>query len=236
MRELKTALKPILRNRPIDLWDDSRIQAGNRWKREIEQAIRRASIAILLVSQQFLASDFITENELLPLLKAAERDGPRVLWIAVSASSYSETSIAAFQAVNNPARPLDSLRRGVLNGELVRIAGIIGAAIDGPDRNHEPQRLKATTASQNPQVEQISADPQVELQRFISNYGGELSRQSVEAVATDVQLKSIALTLATEVARSKGGTILGIGCGNGVLLERIAALEITARWVSPGAK
>ena len=38
---IKSALKPVLRGREVDLWDDRRIEAGSEWKSEIEGAMRR---------------------------------------------------------------------------------------------------------------------------------------------------------------------------------------------------
>ena len=65
-------LKPLEKDGRIDLWVDTRLRAGDRWKKEIEKALNRANVAVLLVSADFLASDFITDNELPPLLKNAE--------------------------------------------------------------------------------------------------------------------------------------------------------------------
>ena len=38
----------------LDLWDDRRIGAGGNWYQKIEEAIARASVAVLLVSADFL--------------------------------------------------------------------------------------------------------------------------------------------------------------------------------------
>lgn len=40
--ELLTFLAPWIRNKRVDLWDDSRIHAGDNWKAEIQQAVREA--------------------------------------------------------------------------------------------------------------------------------------------------------------------------------------------------
>src|SRR5215471_8582008 len=56
------------------LWADPYIQTGERWHREIGDGLARTRIAVLLVSANFLASDYIRTDELPPLLQAAEGD------------------------------------------------------------------------------------------------------------------------------------------------------------------
>jgi hypothetical protein len=104
LEELKTTLKTFVRNSQLELWDDSRIQAGAPWQTEIEQALKGSDAAILLVSRRYLASDFILDQELLPILRAAKHRGLHVLWIAVSATMYEDSDLNEFQALNDPER------------------------------------------------------------------------------------------------------------------------------------
>src|SRR6218665_3206938 len=75
LERLLVHLKPLERDGLIDTWVDTRLLAGDRWKKEIDAALKKARVAVLLVSADFLASDFIINNELPPLLKAAEEQG-----------------------------------------------------------------------------------------------------------------------------------------------------------------
>jgi hypothetical protein len=142
--QLLLSLKPLVRGKKISIWDDTKIRPGEAWRDEIKDAIASAKVAVLVVSPDFLASDFIAEHELPPLLEAAKRDGLQILWIAARFSMYEETEMVRFQAVNDPTRPLAGMSGANRERELVRICKEIKSAISddaaGPD--------SATTGSQ----------------------------------------------------------------------------------------
>jgi hypothetical protein len=119
---LTTILKPLERSGTVDYWNDGNIASGTKWRTEIATALKAARVAVLLVSPDFLASDFIHKQELPPLLEAAAANHVTILWVALKASLYKETEIENYQAANDPARPLDSLPPAEANSELVRVA------------------------------------------------------------------------------------------------------------------
>jgi internalin A len=107
LTKLEKYLKPLSQN--IDLWSDRRINPGDEWAKEIKTALDTAQIAILLVSQDFIASDFINTNELLPLLDAAQAQDVKILWIPIRYSSHEDMDFSDYQALHNPNQPLNSL-------------------------------------------------------------------------------------------------------------------------------
>lgn len=107
---LMVHLKPLTKSGIVDVWVDTKIKAGDKWEEEIESALTNASIAILLISADFMASDFIIENELSPLLSKAEVKGTRILPVILTPCRFSrEPTLNRFQAANSPSIPLSAI-------------------------------------------------------------------------------------------------------------------------------
>lgn len=131
LKRLQIHLKPLVRE-GMTIWDDTKIKPGSRWQDEIHQAIATAKVAVLLISADFLASDYISEKELPPLLEAAKEDGAVVLPIIVSPSRFPKTALAQFQAVNSPDKPLIKLSPGEQEEILVKVSEAIEDALTNP--------------------------------------------------------------------------------------------------------
>lgn len=107
---LQVHLKPLHKKGVIELWDDTRIKAGEKWKEQIENALSRARVAILIVSADFLASDFIIDNELPPLLKVAESKGVKIIPVIAKPCGFArDENLSVFQSINSPDNPITSM-------------------------------------------------------------------------------------------------------------------------------
>ena len=138
LEELQKMLKPLVRTSGISVWDDRVIRPGTKYRQEIAEGLASASVGILLVSPNFLASDFIAENELPPLLAAAANDQLTILCVHLSSSLYGETDLEPYQAANDPKRPLDMLSAPEQNRELVNICQEVKKAL-AVARNSPPK-------------------------------------------------------------------------------------------------
>ena len=130
LNRLKIHLRPFEKNGLIDLWEDTKIKAGEKWKEKIERALEKSAIAILLISADFLASDFIIDNELPPLLKAAEEKGKVILPVILKPCRFTkDIHLSKFQAVNDPKNPLSKLDDNGKEEVYVAIANYIDDSI-----------------------------------------------------------------------------------------------------------
>lgn len=129
LERLQVHLKDLERKGMIDLWSDTKIVPGANWREEIRRAIETASVGVLLVSADFLASQFIAEDELPPLLKAAETRGTVILSVILSPCGFDFSPLSQFQAANDPSKPLTKMNSHQKEELWNKVAKIIRDAI-----------------------------------------------------------------------------------------------------------
>ncbi|HEX6704920.1 MAG TPA: toll/interleukin-1 receptor domain-containing protein [Albitalea sp.] len=124
-KRLETHLAPGLRDGRWKLWTDRRIEPGEAWEEEIMDAIDRSSLAISLVSPEYLASPFVMDREL-PALMHRHRDRHNCTWVHIRASSWEKTLLKGIQAAYIPPDPpLDQLSRPLQDAAFVAIVNRI---------------------------------------------------------------------------------------------------------------
>src|SRR5260370_7256716 len=78
---------------------------GGSWRSEIEAALDAASVAVLLISQSFLVSQFIYAEELPRILRRQQERQLEVLPVFLSPSSVASTSIPFMGKDGTQQRP-----------------------------------------------------------------------------------------------------------------------------------
>lgn len=126
---LRVHLAPYIGEEKVEVWDDKMISPGSNWAKEIEKALARARVAVLLVSPTFLASPFITSVELPAIIRRATED-LTIMWIPILASGYEATPLRDIQAAYDPSRSLASLSKPKQEEALAAVAKRIAAAMD----------------------------------------------------------------------------------------------------------
>ncbi len=102
---LETHLKAYSMDKQIEYWSDTDIIPGDNWEKEIKKAVDQAAVAILLLSADFMSSDYIRDKELPLLMEANKKDGVLVISVYLNYCSVSD-EIKQFQYVNPEDRPL----------------------------------------------------------------------------------------------------------------------------------
>lgn len=151
LERLQVFLKPLEREGFVERWDDTRIDPGGKWKDEIRKAVESSFAAILLISADFLASEFISTNELPPLLLAAKEKGLLILPVLVTPCGFARTKgLSEFQAVTlkGDLKPLINMRTGDREALWDRVVETIQKALP-PATRDEDQRLKLNHGKSN---------------------------------------------------------------------------------------
>jgi hypothetical protein len=80
-----------------------------------------------------MASDFIVDNELPPLLSKAEVKGTKIVPVVLSHCRFSrEPSLNRFQAVNQPSEPLSLMNVDEREAIYDKLASDIESALEKP--------------------------------------------------------------------------------------------------------
>jgi len=104
--ELEKYLSGLKRQHAIVGWYDGEIGAGREWDREIEEHINSAHIILLLVSQDFIASDYCYEKEMKRALERHDAGEARVVPIILRPAHWDVMPFGKLQALPTGAKPV----------------------------------------------------------------------------------------------------------------------------------
>jgi chemotaxis protein histidine kinase CheA len=177
---LKTMLAPLVRGDDFRLWDDSQIPPGARWQEEIARALTTARVAVLLVSADFLHSDYVNNKELPPLLRAAQEEGLVLLWVCVRHCLVEDTPIHDFQAAIDPGRPLAALAPWEQDEALAKVAKAIKGAFQRA-REREARRNADRAAAEEEAREKEAREKQAREEQAREQAAREIEARAAAA-------------------------------------------------------
>jgi hypothetical protein len=123
--KLMKSLSPLREKGRIEEWHDRKILAGESWGDEIDAALDRADIILLLLSNDFLDSPYINDVEVERAL-ARHRDGTAVVVpILLRAVLFEETKFSHLQAL-----PTDAVAIRSWNNEDEALVDVVKGLVE----------------------------------------------------------------------------------------------------------
>lgn len=127
--------KPLSRSEGIRFWSDHDLRLGE-WENQIEKAMKGAVAAVLLVSDSFLASDYIVSKELPLILRLAKQEGLAICWAYLEPCDLKRhPEITNFQAMTRGAlEPMSKMTDWQWKECMLRGCDLIDDVLKGFER------------------------------------------------------------------------------------------------------
>ena len=109
-KELEKHLSLLQRQRLITAWHDRHILPGADWSQDIDEHLERASLILLLISADFLASDYCYGIEMQRALERHKANEARVIPILLRPVDWDKAPFAHLQALPTGAKPVSTWR------------------------------------------------------------------------------------------------------------------------------
>jgi flagellar basal body-associated protein FliL len=105
-KELVKHLTILKRQNVIELWHDRDIESGAEWNKEIEQHLNEAQIILLLISNDFIASDFCWDKEMERAMQRHKAGGAVVIPILLRSCDWSGAPFGNLQGLPKDMKPV----------------------------------------------------------------------------------------------------------------------------------
>ncbi len=106
LNRLKTHLRPLQRQGLIDMWHDRNIDAGTDWAQEIDKHLSTAQIILLLVSPDFIASDYCYSVEMKKAMERHSKGEAEVIPIILRPVYFQRAPFGKLQSLPTDAKPV----------------------------------------------------------------------------------------------------------------------------------
>jgi hypothetical protein len=147
----------------LEVWSDTDILPGDRWEEKITTALNESKVAVLLVTTEFLNSQYITSKELPRLLERHQERDLRVIPVIARSCAWSlQKWLSSLQVLPKGGGPIwrDDSGSSVadsLNAVVLSINEALSSKSSKPEQR-EPVNLAASATSRvNPIVDGLDA-------------------------------------------------------------------------------
>src|SRR6266852_1994682 len=107
-KDLEKHLSLLQRNGWIVSWNDRCIRAGDEWRNQIDAHVRSAHIVLLLISPDFIASDYCYDVEMKLALERHAKHEVIVIPIILRPVDWSGAPFGGVEALPRDAKPVTS--------------------------------------------------------------------------------------------------------------------------------
>lgn len=108
INRLEKHLVPLKRLDLINIWHDGLIEPGGNWNEEIKARLASSDIILLMISIDFIASDYCYEVELKESLTRHNRNEVKLIPIILSHCDWEDTVFSGLQVLPADGRPVVS--------------------------------------------------------------------------------------------------------------------------------
>ncbi len=106
LRTLKTHLRPLERQGLVALWHDREIHAGANWEQEINRELNAADLILLLVSPDFMESDYCYGKEMQRALERHAQGACAVIPVILRPVYWHGEPLGHLQALPTDGKPI----------------------------------------------------------------------------------------------------------------------------------
>lgn len=139
---LQKQLRVLERQGELSIWEDRQIKSGTNWLPEIEKAIANARVAVLLVSSDFLTSDFVLREEIPKLLQRRKQGGLRVIPVLLRPCYWQAVPwLAEIQGATKDNLPLSRFLQDE-HGLEEAITGVVGEVFTALQESKQQETLQ----------------------------------------------------------------------------------------------
>ncbi len=151
---VQTALEPFAGNGCCIVWDERKLRAGAAWKTELPEVLATTKVAMMIVSDLFLESDFITRAKLPALLERERESGLEICWVLAGQCLFELAGLREADLGNRAGAAFDGLGLAQRDAEVAaitqKVAGLLG--VEAPQISTAPAPKKPLLPSAIPQV------------------------------------------------------------------------------------